>query len=174
MRRLSPGSPLLAVALLVAGSSSVPAGVAPRPSVVVEAVDSIDFPTMTVYFRVLDLNPETPYREVTADEVSLAEEGAPVEVGWRRSGGEAEVYLRDHGPGLTEEVRARVFEPFFTTKPRGTGLGLAIARDLAERLGGRLNLEPAPGGGTRACLRLPLLSDESEQMEPRNPVVRAA
>lgn len=64
--------------------------------------------------------------------------------------------LRDHGPGIAPEVKSRLFEPFFTTKPRGTGLGLAIARDLAERLGGRLSLENADTGGCLATLRLPL------------------
>jgi signal transduction histidine kinase len=100
--------------------------------------------------------------------------GMPVEVGWRRAGEEVEVYLRDHGPGLAEEIQARAFEPFFTTKPRGTGLGLAIARDLAERLGGRLALEPAEGGGARASLRLPLIPAPAEQGTAPTPVARAA
>jgi signal transduction histidine kinase len=100
--------------------------------------------------------------------------GAPVEFGWKRVGGEAEIFLRDHGPGLAEEARTRAFEPFFTTKPRGTGLGLAIARDLAERLGGCLALEPAEGGGTRASLRLPLLAPRVERTGASMPAARAA
>lgn len=137
-------------------------------------------------FRLSQLGPSDPLLRVRADRACLRQilrnlglnaieaGGVPVEVGWRRVGGEAEVYLRDHGPGLAEEVRARVFEPFFTTKPRGTGLGLAIARDLAERLGGRLALDPAEGGGTRAILRLPLIPSPTEPSPPPMPVERAA
>jgi hypothetical protein len=49
---------------------------APEAKVFVEAVDSIDFPTVTVYFRVLDLNSDTPYTLVDKNEVSIAENGS--------------------------------------------------------------------------------------------------
>jgi len=95
--------------------------------------------------------------------------GEGIEIGWKREGSEAVVFLRDHGPGIPEAIRSQVFEPFFTTKPTGTGLGLAIARELTDRLGGRLTLEPAEGGGTMACIRLPLqpAPDPAEEMEPQ-------
>ena len=137
-------------------------------------------------FRLARSDPGEPLLRVRADRACLRQilrnlglnaieaGGAPVEVGWRRAGGEAEIYLRDHGPGLTDENRARAFEPFFTTKPRGTGLGLAIARDLAERLGGRLALYPAEGGGTRAILRLPLIPTPTERAMARISIDRAA
>ncbi len=137
-------------------------------------------------FRLARPDPGEPLLRVRADRACLRQilrnlglnaieaGGVPVEVGWRRVNGEAEIYLRDHGSGLAEEIRARAFEPFFTTKPRGSGLGLAIARDLAERLGGCLALEPAEGGGTRASLRLPLIPTRAEQTGPRIPAARAA
>lgn len=40
-----------------------------------------------------------------------------------------ELWVRDNGPGLTEEQQLHAFEPFFTTKAKGTGLGLAIVHD---------------------------------------------
>lgn len=65
------------------------------------------------------------------------------------------VALSDNGPGIPEEIRARLFEPFRTTKAFGTGLGLSITRNLARSLGGDLLIEPAARGGTRAVLRFP-------------------
>jgi signal transduction histidine kinase len=67
------------------------------------------------------------------------------------------VTLQDPGPGMSAEVLARAFEPFFTTRAAagGTGLGLAICRRIAERHGGRIRLESAPGQGTRAVVELP-------------------
>jgi signal transduction histidine kinase len=72
------------------------------------------------------------------------------------------VEILDDGPGIPEEDLARVFEPFYRTRastprrPPGAGLGLAISAQLAERLGGSIELENRPEGGACARLVLPL------------------
>jgi two-component system, OmpR family, sensor kinase len=66
--------------------------------------------------------------------------------------------IRDHGQGIPPDERERVSERFFRGRgapPGGSGLGLAIAGELAERWGGRLELRPAPGGGTVVEVWLP-------------------
>jgi len=75
--------------------------------------------------------------------------------------GGARVEIRDHGPGIAEEVRARLFEPGATTKERGTGLGLALARGLARQHGGDLGLKSLPAGGCVATLVLPAKKESS-------------
>jgi two-component system NtrC family sensor kinase len=66
--------------------------------------------------------------------------------------------LSDDGEGMTPEVRARVFEPFFTTSRErgGSGLGLHIVFNIVtHQFGGRIELESAPGQGTRFFIHLP-------------------
>lgn len=65
--------------------------------------------------------------------------------------------FHDNGPGIPEDVRAKVFTPFFTTKSRGTGLGLSTARKLIEAQGGTMTLECPPEDGTVVIVRLPAL-----------------
>lgn len=50
------------------------------------------------------------------------------------------VSVRDHGPGLSDDVLHHLFEPFFTTKPTGKGLGLGLALSLAivREMGGSI------------------------------------
>jgi signal transduction histidine kinase len=75
-----------------------------------------------------------------------------------RHGDEVHVEIGDDGPGIPEELQARIWEPFFTTKllGQGTGLGLDIARRIVERrLGGRIRLHSKPGD-TRFRVELPL------------------
>lgn len=74
--------------------------------------------------------------------------------------GRCEVAVIDSGPGIPEEIRAKVFEPFFTTKHRGSGLGLPVARRVTEAHGGELLLLCPAGGGTAAVVRLPLFEKE--------------
>ena len=72
-----------------------------------------------------------------------------------RDNGAAEVTVADTGPGLPASAGGKVFERFYTgDAARGAGLGLAIARELAERMDGRLTLRSAPGN-TRFTLELP-------------------
>jgi PAS domain S-box-containing protein len=78
-----------------------------------------------------------------------------------RAGDEATVAVRDTGPGVGPDVADRVFDSFFTTKPGGTGIGLSISRKIVEALGGRLWVEPAPGGGAAFTFTLPLATGPS-------------
>jgi signal transduction histidine kinase len=69
--------------------------------------------------------------------------------------GSVRLTVDDDGTGVPAEHRQRVFERFVrldAARPRGnggTGLGLAIVREIAERHGGSVDLEDAPGGGAR-------------------------
>ncbi len=68
------------------------------------------------------------------------------------------VSVTDSGPGMREEIAARVFEPFFTTKGEGegTGLGLSICQGILKEHGGRISLETAPRGGATFTVELPV------------------
>jgi signal transduction histidine kinase len=73
----------------------------------------------------------------------------------------ATLVVRDRGPGVPSDERELIFERFRrgsqTAGQGGFGLGLAIGRELAQRMGGTLELLPArPGGGASFALRLPV------------------
>ncbi len=60
----------------------------------------------------------------------------------------------DTGPGISQEVLARIFDPYFTTKAGGSGLGLPTARRIIEGMGGRLVVATKPGEGTGMSVML--------------------
>jgi CheY-like chemotaxis protein len=64
----------------------------------------------------------------------------------------------DHGRGMDEALLERIFEPFFTTRPEGNGLGLATVREIVLDHDGALNVQSAPGAGTRFDIWLPSVS----------------
>lgn len=68
--------------------------------------------------------------------------------------GAVEAIVEDEGPGVPDDMRARLFSPFTTGRAAGTGLGLYISRSLAEEAGGALDLLEN-GPGARFRLRLP-------------------
>jgi two-component system sensor histidine kinase BaeS len=82
-------------------------------------------------------------------------DGGRIELGLAASNGIVRVDVVDSGPGVPPEERDRIFDAFISNDVNGTGLGLPIARELALALGGRIDLEPAQGGGSRFRLVLP-------------------
>jgi two-component system OmpR family sensor kinase len=86
-------------------------------------------------------------------------DGTAVFVSAARNGAGVKLAVADSGPGIKRGELERVFEPFYTSDDaRGSGLGLAIARELAERMNGRLAAASRPGR-TTFSLELPQGSD---------------
>ncbi len=75
----------------------------------------------------------------------------------QRGKDKVEIEVADTGVGMTPEVMARIFDPFFTTRgTEGTGLGLAVSWSIIQNFGGTIDVESAPGIGSRFFLRLPV------------------
>jgi signal transduction histidine kinase len=94
-----------------------------------------------------------------AHDAQRSRAGARVRVSAERDGEDAvSIAVDDDGPGIDPRVQGRLFEPFTTTKPpgEGTGLGLYTSYMLVRAMHGSLSLEPRPGGGARALVKLPL------------------
>jgi signal transduction histidine kinase/CheY-like chemotaxis protein len=84
------------------------------------------------------------------------------------------IEVRDTGPGIVPEARARVFQAFVqadgtrTRRHGGTGLGLTITRQLVELMGGQIGLESEPGRGCTFWVTVPLepAADHSAPASP--------
>ncbi|MET0879550.1 MAG: ATP-binding protein [Tardiphaga sp.] len=92
--------------------------------------------------------------------INAATHGRSARVRVDRDGSRCVVIIEDDGPGIPENAIASVFEPFFRADPArrqhvpGAGLGLAIAKEIVERLGGKLVIENRKPNGLRQTILL--------------------
>lgn len=96
-----------------------------------------------------DAMPEGGVLRITLDTATDPDDLAP--------GPYLRLVVADDGVGMDAETKKRATEPFFSTKGigQGTGLGLSMAHGLAAQLGGRLDIDSAPGEGARITILLP-------------------
>ena len=80
----------------------------------------------------------------------------------REAGRYVTLEVGDDGEGIGPEVQERVFDPFFSTKFTGRGLGLAMVVGIVRGHGGALQVESAPGVGTKFRVLLPVAQPGSE------------
>jgi two-component system sensor histidine kinase HydH len=105
-------------------------------------------------------DPELIYQvalNLLVNAVQILPEGGSIEIALLPPhDGYAGFEIRDDGPGMTEEVRARVFEPFFTRREGGAGLGLTFVQRVVQEHRGRVSVETELGRGTIFRINLPV------------------
>lgn len=95
---------------------------------------------------------------ILTNAIQAASPGGRVDLSTALALDEVVISVSDDGPGVPAEMAEQIFEPFVTTRPvgTGTGLGLSIAQTVVAAHGGRITLDPCPGGGARFTIHLPL------------------
>ena len=77
------------------------------------------------------------------------------------------VSVDDSGPGIPEELHARLLEPFVTRgKPGCNGLGLAVVKKVVDDHRGRIEVGKSKAGGARLEVYLPLGSESGRGLLP--------
>jgi len=92
---------------------------------------------------------------VLKNAIEAMPEGGQVTIRTDRTDDRVKVSVTDEGPGIPEELLAKLGQPFFTTKEKGTGLGLMICQNIMENHGGKLTIGSTPGCGTTVEIELP-------------------
>lgn len=94
--------------------------------------------------------------------IKYSKDGGQITIGFKKSQGRLEFYIKDEGYGIPKRQQHRVFEKFFrgdnivTVSPEGTGLGLYIVRGIINGHGGKIWFESKENEGTAFYFALPL------------------
>ena len=81
----------------------------------------------------------------------------------RRHEGDAQIEIRDTGPGIPPAIRDKVFNLYFTTKKSGSGIGLAMTYRIMQLHNGSVRFDTRSGEGTTFYLSVPLIRAEQRQ-----------
>jgi two-component system sensor histidine kinase KdpD len=173
---------LLDMSRLQAGATSVALTPTPMEEVVAAALSSLDAPANRVHVDVSEQIPlvttdpallERAVANLVSNALAWSPPDQPVRIEAAIVALHVELRIIDRGPGIPIADRDRVFQPFQRLGDRsndaGAGLGLAIARGFIEVIGGRLEVDDTPGGGSTFTIILPMIHDPSTDNVPATP-----
>jgi signal transduction histidine kinase len=87
-----------------------------------------------------------------------------IEIGLEKKSNHVEIYIRDQGPGIENNLFERIFEKFYTGKNdqpnKGSGMGLAISKAIVTAHQGKINVKSKLKQGSCFYVRLPLMLDQ--------------
>jgi len=99
------------------------------------------------------------WTNIITNAIQAMKEGGTLEIGTDFVNDETiQIWFKDSGPGIPENIQDRIFEPYFTTKEIGvgTGMGLDISRQIIDNHKGRIHFETQQGVGTTFMIEIPI------------------
>lgn len=99
-------------------------------------------------------------RALVDNAIKYTAEGGNIEVGCKRNGDGAEIWVEDNGIGISAENLPHIFERFYRCdKSRSraagsSGLGLTITKSIVETMGGKIQVKSELGKGSRFTIQL--------------------
>lgn len=100
---------------------------------------------------------ETILAHLVQNAIEASSEGIPVSVTVEPGDETVAIAVSDGGSGMTASfIRDQLFRPFASSKPGGFGIGAFEARQLAESMGGRIEVASRPGAGSVFRVVLPV------------------
>jgi signal transduction histidine kinase len=104
-----------------------------------------------------------------SNSIKYAPDGGEIRLSGQVRSEQVILCVSDQGPGIAPEDIPHVFDRFYraseaTRTTKGAGLGLFLARAVVEAHGGRIWVDPKPGGGARVCFSLPRSSHPSPSL----------
>ncbi|NBC16673.1 MAG: response regulator [Bacteroidetes bacterium] len=115
---------------------------------------------------------EHVFSNLLSNALKFTPDGGKVQVHLDTDDQQAEVRVRDTGPGIPEDELPHVFDRFYQAEAAtgsgtlGSGIGLALARELVRLHGGTLRAESVVGFGSTFIVRLPLTLEPTEDAAP--------
>ncbi|MGV1682701.1 XrtA/PEP-CTERM system histidine kinase PrsK [Sphingopyxis sp. NJF-3] len=99
--------------------------------------------------------------QLAANAIDASPEGAPVQLIAAREAGRVRIDILDQGAGMSRAfIQGELFKPFVSTKEAGFGLGAFEALQLAQAMGGTIDVASEPGKGSRFTVWLPVAGED--------------
>jgi PAS domain S-box-containing protein len=134
----------------------------PEPPIVTVDVNQVIQALLNICINASDAMGKAGTLTIATSEETVSESVARG-VSGAKPGAYGVVTVRDTGPGIPQDVKARIFEPFFTTREqgKGTGLGLSVALGIIHNHEGFITVDSEPDKGACFKVFLPIGTEES-------------
>ena len=96
---------------------------------------------------------ETAIKNIIINAIEALENEKKIDIEVLYNGDFAEIRIRDYGKGIKSDKIEDIFKSGFTTK-KGSGLGLSIAKEMIEKMGGKIKIVSWEGEGTLVIIKL--------------------
>ncbi len=123
---------------------------------------SVDFVNPGNIYALIDLERmEQVFVNILDNAIKFSPDKSIIQIGLEKTEGRVEIFIKDQGPGIDEELFENIFEKFYTGQKdqhnKGSGMGLAISKVIVNAHEGEIRVKSRQGSGVSFYILLPLM-----------------